>query len=153
MVSSGQPGEGGRDRDLEEKLELIQVWLALAEETLQFGVLKNRREIAMNATAFRQEIHQMLDELPAEVLPELVDFIEFLRFRTGRETPGRRVQETIRLYIAGEISLGRAAELAGVNYFLFEELLRKQGVSVMEPEVTDKAEQAAQREIADKVLA
>jgi predicted HTH domain antitoxin len=107
----------------------------------------------MNATAFRQEIHQMLDELPAEVLPELVDFIEFLRFRTGRETPGRRVQEAIRLYIAGEISLGRAAELAGVNYFLFEELLRKQGISVMEPEVTDKAEQAAQREIADEVLA
>ena len=107
----------------------------------------------MNATAFRQEIHQMLDELPAEVLPELVDFIEFLRFRTGRETPGRRIQEAIRLYIAGEISLGRAAELAGVNYFLFEELLRKQGISVMEPEVTDKAEQAAQREIADEVLA
>jgi predicted HTH domain antitoxin len=107
----------------------------------------------MNATAFRQEIHQMLDELPAEVLPELVDFIEFLRFRTGRETPGRRVQEAIRLYISGEISLGRAAELAGMNYFLFEELLRKQGISVMEPEVTDKAEQAAQREIADKVLA
>jgi predicted HTH domain antitoxin len=107
----------------------------------------------MNATAFRQEIHQMLDELPAEVLPELVDFIEFLRFRTGREIPGRRVQEAIRLYIAGEISLGRAAELAGVNYFLFEELLRKQGISVMEPEVTGKAEQAAQREIADEVLA
>jgi predicted HTH domain antitoxin len=107
----------------------------------------------MNTTAFRQEIHQMLDELPGEVLPELVDFIEFLRFRTGRETPGRRVQEATRLYIAGEISLGRAAELAGVNYFLFEELLRKQGISVMEPEVTDKAEQAAQREIADEVLA
>jgi predicted HTH domain antitoxin len=107
----------------------------------------------MNATAFRQEIHQMLDELPAEVLPELVDFIEFLRFRTGRETPGRRVQEAIRLYIAGEISLGRAAEVAGVNCFLFEERLRKQGISVMEPEVTDKAEQAVQREIADEVLA
>jgi hypothetical protein len=40
MVSSGQPGEGGRDRDLENKLELIRVWLALAEEKLQFGVLK-----------------------------------------------------------------------------------------------------------------
>ena len=95
----------------------------------------------------------MLDELPAEVLPELVDFIEFLRFRTGRETPGRRVQEAIRLYIAGEISLGRAAELAGMNYFLFEELLRKQGISAMEPEVTDKAGQAAQRKIGDEVLA
>ena len=106
----------------------------------------------MNATAFRQEIHQMLDELPAEVLPELVDFIEFLRFRTGRETPGRRVQKAIRLYIAGEISLGRATELAGVNYFLFEELLRKQGISVMEPEVRDEVE-SAQREIADQVLA
>jgi uncharacterized protein (UPF0332 family) len=35
MVPSGQPGEGGRDRDLEEKLELIRVWLALAEEKLE----------------------------------------------------------------------------------------------------------------------
>ena len=107
----------------------------------------------MNATAFRQEIHQMLDELPAEVLPELVDFIEFLRFRTGRETPGRRVQEAIRLYIAGEISLGRAAELAGVNYFLFEELLRKQAIPVVAARATDEAERIAQDELADEILA
>jgi predicted HTH domain antitoxin len=53
----------------------------------------------------------------------------------------------------GEISLGRAAELARMNYFLFEELLRRQRVSAMEPEVTDKAGLASQREIADEVLA
>jgi uncharacterized protein (UPF0332 family) len=35
MVSAGQPGEGRRDRDLEEKLEPVQVWLALAEEKLE----------------------------------------------------------------------------------------------------------------------
>lgn len=28
----------------------------------------------MSSTALRQEIHQMLDELPPEILPELVDF-------------------------------------------------------------------------------
>jgi predicted HTH domain antitoxin len=107
----------------------------------------------MSSTALRREINQMLDELPPEILPELVDFIEFLRFRASQETPGRRVKEAIRLYIAGEISLGRAAELAGMNYFLFEEVLRKQGVSAVEPEVTDKVGQAAQRKIADEVLA
>ena len=107
----------------------------------------------MSPTAFRREIHQMLDELPPEVLPELVDFLDFLRFRAGRETLGRRVKAAIRLYTAGEISLGRAAELAGMNYFLFEELLRRQGISAMEPKVTDKAGQAAQQEIADEVLA
>jgi predicted HTH domain antitoxin len=42
-------------------------------------------------------------------------------------------KEAIRLYAAGEISQGRAAELAGMNYFLFEEILRKQGVKVVEP--------------------
>lgn len=107
----------------------------------------------MSSTAFRREINQMLDELPPEVLPELVDFIEFLRFRASQETPGRRVKEAIRLYMAGEISLGRAAELAGMNYFLFEEVLRKQGISAVEPEVMDKVGQAAQRKIADEVLA
>jgi len=107
----------------------------------------------MNSTALKQEIQQMLDELSPEVLPELVDFLEFLRFKASRQTPGRRVKEAIRLYRAGEISLGRAAELAGMNYFLFEELLSKQSISAMEPEVTDKAGQAAQWKIANEVLA
>jgi len=35
MVSSDRSGEGRGNRDLEEKLELIQVWLSLAEEKLE----------------------------------------------------------------------------------------------------------------------
>ena len=107
----------------------------------------------MSSIAFRQEIHQMLDELPPETLPEVVDFLDFLRFRASQETPSRRVQEAIRLYTTEEISLGRAAELAGMNYFLFEELLRKQKVATVKPEVADKQERAAQEAIADEVLA
>jgi predicted HTH domain antitoxin len=55
--------------------------------------------------------------------------------------------------VAEEVSLGRAAELAGMNYFLFEELLHRQGIPVVEPEVVSEAGQAAQREIADEILA
>jgi len=91
----------------------------------------------MTSTTLRQSIQRMLDELPPEVLPELVDYLDFLRFRASRRTTGPQVKEAIHLYATGEISLGRAAELAGMNYFLFEELLRRQGISAMEPEVTD----------------
>jgi len=83
----------------------------------------------------------------------MVDFLDFLRFRASQEIPGSRVREAMRLYTAGDISLGRAAEMAGMNYFLFEELLRKRGIPVVEPHVMNKAGQAVQREIADEVLA
>lgn len=95
----------------------------------------------------------MLDELPLETLPEVLGFLDFLRFRTGRDTLGRHATEAIRLYTAKEISLGRAAELAGMNYFAFEELLRKQGISVIAPEIKSGSERASQQEIADAVLA
>lgn len=103
----------------------------------------------MNSTVLRQTIHQILDELPPEVLPEIVDFLDFLRFRASRGTLSPRVKEAVRLYSAGEVSLGRAAELAGMNYFLFEELLSVQAIPPMEPEVTNMV---AQQELADEVL-
>ena len=107
----------------------------------------------MGLATFKRELHRTLDELPSETLPEVLDFLDFLRFRTERDTLGRRAREAIRLYTAQEISLGRAAELAGMNYFAFEELLRKQGLSVIEPEIKSRSERASQQEIADAVLA
>ena len=107
----------------------------------------------MGLATFKRELHRTLDELPPETLPEVMDFLDFLRFRTGRGTLGRRASEAIRLYTAKEISLGRAAELAGMNYFAFEELLRKQGIPVIEPEIKSRSERASQQEIADAVLA
>ena len=83
----------------------------------------------------------------------VVDFMGFLRFRASREMSGSQVQEAIRLYVAEDVSLGQAAELAGMNYFLFEDLLHRQGIPVVEPKTVSEAEQAAQREIADEVLA
>lgn len=107
----------------------------------------------MSSVAIRQEIHQVLDTLPPEVLPEVADFLDFLRFKADRRTGGHRVREAIGQYTAGEISLGRAAELAEMNYFCFEELLREQGIAAVEPAVTNGTERATQQEIADEVLA
>ncbi len=107
----------------------------------------------MGLATFKRELHRTLDELPPETLPEVLDFLDFLRFRTGRDTLGRRTREAIRLYTVQEISLGRAAELAGMNYFAFEELLRKQELSIIAPEIKSRAERASQQEIADAVLA
>jgi hypothetical protein len=107
----------------------------------------------MGVTTFRRELHRTLDELPPEILPEVSDFLDFLRFRTARDTVGHRVREAIRLYVAKEISLGRAAELAGMNYFAFEEVLRKQDVPVVEPENKSRSERTVQQEMADALLA
>jgi hypothetical protein len=35
----------------------------------------------MSSLATRQQPNQMIDELPAEALPELADFIDYLRFK------------------------------------------------------------------------
>jgi predicted HTH domain antitoxin len=106
----------------------------------------------MGLATFKRDIHRTLDELPAEVLPEVMDFLDFLRFRIDRDTLGRRAREAIRLYTAKEVSLGRAAELAGMNYFAFEELLRKQGIPAVEPETKGKSARIHQQELADDVL-
>jgi hypothetical protein len=105
----------------------------------------------MSVAASRHEIHKMLDTLPPEALPDVVDYLEFLRYRTARQALNDPAKEAIRLYAAGEISQGRAAELAGMNYFQFEELLRKQGIKAVEP-MTSRASATRQRELADDIL-
>lgn len=105
----------------------------------------------MSTAASRREIHKMLDSLPPEALPDVVDYLEFLRYRTARQALDDPAKEAIRLYAAGEISHGRAAELAGMNYFQFDELLRMQGVKAVEP-LTSRASAARQRDLADDIL-
>lgn len=107
----------------------------------------------MNVTALRQQIHQQVDELPLPFLMDVVDYVDFLRFKSKRPMTSLRVRDAIRQYTAGEISLGRAAEVAGMNYFLFEELLRQEGIPASAAKVTDEEIRAAQRELADEILA
>jgi hypothetical protein len=105
----------------------------------------------MSVAASRHEIHKMLDTLPPEALPDVVDYLEFLRYRTSRQALSTRAEEAIQLYVADEISLGRAAELAGMNYFQFEELLRKRGIKALEPKAS-KTTLVRQRELVDDIL-
>jgi len=71
MVSSGQPGEGGRDRDLEEKLELIQVWLTLAEEKLE--VARELLELSRFDDAVSKAYYVMFYSAKAALLAVDVD--------------------------------------------------------------------------------
>lgn len=106
----------------------------------------------MSVLASRHEIHKMLDSLPPEALPDLLDYLDYLRYRAGWQAPGARAEEAIRLYAGGEISLGRAAEMAGMNYFRFEQILRKRGVKPIEPQVSQAADVALQQELVDELL-
>lgn len=106
----------------------------------------------MSVVVNRHEIHQMLDNLPPEVLPDVFDYLDFLRYRAGREAPGARIEEAIRLYIAEEISLGRAAELAEVNYFKFGQILRTRGIKPLEPLISESGSAISQKELVDEVL-
>ncbi len=107
----------------------------------------------MATTTLREQVNNMIDRLPADALPELVEFVDFLRFKTERAALAPQVREAIRLYTAGEVSLGRAAEIAGMNYFVFEELLREQGVPVVVAEAADKEERVDQEELVSEILA
>jgi hypothetical protein len=106
----------------------------------------------MSLLASRHEIHKMLDSLPPEALPDLLDYLDYLRYRTGRQTLDTRAEEAIRLYADGEISMGRAAELADINYFRFEQILRKRGINPIEPPATRSADSALQQELVDVLL-
>lgn len=106
----------------------------------------------MSLLASRHEIHKMLDSLPPEALPDLLDYLDYLRYRTGRQTLGTRAEEAIRLYTDGEISMGRAAEMAGMNYFRFEQTLHKRGIKPVEPQISQAADVAHQQELIDELL-
>lgn len=105
----------------------------------------------MTVLTNRREMHKMLDSLPPEALPDLLDYLDYLRYRTSRQAVSTRTEEAIRLYVGDEISLGRAAELAGMNYFQFEELLRQRGIKALAPKAS-KTSMVHQRELVDDLL-
>jgi len=105
----------------------------------------------MTVLTNRREIHKMLDSLPPEALSDLLDYLDYLRYRTSRQAVSTRTEEAIRLYVGDEISLGRAAELAGMNYFQFEELLRQRGIKALAPKAS-KTSMVHQRELVDDLL-
>ena len=98
----------------------------------------------MTVLTSRHERNKMLDGLPPEALPDLLDYLDYLRYRTSRQALSSRAEEAIRLYVGDEISLGRAAELAGMNYFQFEGLLRQRGIKAVKP-LASKANEAREQ--------
>ena len=51
-----------------------------------------------------------------------------------------RWQIAIVLYTNEQISVGRAAEIAGLNYFVFEQKMKEKGIPFVEANVTTEAE-------------
>ena len=54
--------------------------------------------------------------------------------------PGLRWQVAIELYTTEQVSSGRAAEIAGLNYFVFEQQLKAEGIAFLEAEASTKEE-------------
>ena len=48
------------------------------------------------ATVAHEQVIDLIEDLPSEVLPELVHFIEFLRFRSGQQKRAASVERVER---------------------------------------------------------
>ena len=66
--------------------------------------------------------------------------------------PELRWKVAVDLYTTEQVSLGRAAEIAGLNYFVFMEKLREMGIALVEAEVETEAQQAQQEALLDEIL-
>jgi predicted HTH domain antitoxin len=66
--------------------------------------------------------------------------------------PELRWKIAIDLYTTEQISSGRAAEIAGLNYFVFEQKLRESGIPFIEAESTTEAEKEQQRALIDELF-
>ncbi len=58
--------------------------------------------------------------------------------------PDLRWKVAIDLYTTAQVSLGRAAEIAGLNYFVFMEKLKEAGITLVGAEVTTEAQKEQQ---------
>ncbi len=92
-------------------------WLLLSESALRTG----------NFPSLDDLLHHALNLWIQQLAPEL------------------RWKIALDLYTAEHISSGRAAEIAGLNYFVFMEKLKEQGIPFISTESVTKAEQEQQQ--------
>jgi predicted HTH domain antitoxin len=84
--------------------------------------------------------------LRAADLPSLDELLgEALDAWLAKADPALRWEVAIELYTTEQISSGRAAEIAGLNYFIFQQKLREAGIPFLAAESTTK-EEAQQQE-------
>lgn len=76
-------------------------------------------------------------------LDDLLD--EALDAWLAKAEPALRWQVAIELYTTEQVSSGRAAEIAGLNYFVFQQKLRETGIPFLAAESITK-EEAQQQE-------
>jgi predicted HTH domain antitoxin len=67
-------------------------------------------------------------------------------------SPELRWKVAVDLYTTEQVSIGRAAEIAGLNYFVFEEKLRETGIDLIAAEATTELEQEKQKTLIDELF-
>jgi|LakMenEpi03Aug12_release.lakeMendotaPanAssembly.Ray.scaffolds.fasta_scaffold465241_1 predicted HTH domain antitoxin len=91
--------------------------------------------VAVSTSILRAADLPSLDELLGEALDAWL----------AKADPALRWEVAIELYTTEQISSGRAAEIAGLNYFIFQQKLREAGIPFLAAESTTK-EEAQQQE-------
>jgi predicted HTH domain antitoxin len=99
-------------------------WLAISEAMLRVG----------NFPSLDDLLHHALNCWLQQIAPEL------------------RWKVAVDLYTTEQVSLGRAAEIAGLNYFVFMEKLRDADIALVDAEVTTKAQKVQQETFINGIL-
>lgn len=69
-----------------------------------------------------------------------------------KASPDLRWQVAIELYMAEQVTSGRAAEIAGLNYFVFEKKLKTEGIQFLEAVSVTSGEAKQQRSLISAVF-
>jgi len=104
-------------------------------ESNETTLLERELAATVRAGLFRNE---------AEAVREVLD-----TFFTAK--PQYRIEAALAMWKADEVSLERAAEIAGMNFFLFRDLMIQRGIKVV-VEVDEKEVRRQSQEIHDRFM-
>ena len=82
-------------------------------------------QIEIHSPALEKEVNALIG---AGLYPDSHTLIVEALENLVREKKKSRLDASIQLYQAGEVTLGRASELAGLHRFEFEEILKVRGI-------------------------